>query len=293
MDALLQDLELQPVRPGHDHFAVDHTLRRHGRQHRLHHLGEVAGEGTFVAASELHLGAVPEDDAPEPVPLGLVQKLAHGQLPAQLGQHRGDGGHDRQVHGLTLGALTLRTWTPSWPASPSCSHSRWTSWARSRAGCCTSRAGAAWTASTSPASTRLSVSPAWTTPPTRWRRRRNWPPRCASPTGRGSSTPASSMPSTFWSISISMSSIREKGPSTGYSTSTDGPASCTTLSSRAASCIAPNSTRSPACSNPPSARSSAPYCALASPSSYSTSGSSGPSAPGGPSTGDPCQSGTR
>ena len=84
-----------------------------------------------------------------------------------------------------------------------------------------------------------------------------------------------------------------KGASTGYSTSTDGPASCTTLSSRAASCIAPNSTRSPARSNPPSARSSAPYCALASPSSYSTSGSSGPSAPGGPSTGDPCQSGTR
>ena len=51
---------------------------REVRQHRLDDLGEVAGHRPFVAAADLHLVAVAEDDRPESVPLGLVELVRPG-----------------------------------------------------------------------------------------------------------------------------------------------------------------------------------------------------------------------
>ena len=74
VDALLQRLEVERVAlgVGHDHLAVDHRPLREVGQHRRDDLGEVAGHRLLVAAADLDLVAVPEDDRPEAVPLRLV-----------------------------------------------------------------------------------------------------------------------------------------------------------------------------------------------------------------------------
>ena len=65
----------------------------------LDHLGEVAGQRALVAAAQLHLVAVPEDDAPEAVPLRLVEHaLGGGHLGHGLGQHRLHRRQQGQVH---------------------------------------------------------------------------------------------------------------------------------------------------------------------------------------------------
>ena len=109
VDALLQHLELQrvalPVQ--HHDLAVDHRPLREVGQHRVDQLREVAGHRALVAAADLDLGAVPEDDRAEAVPLGLVQ-LSGGDLRLRLGQHRLHRRHHGQVHPAILPAAPGR-----------------------------------------------------------------------------------------------------------------------------------------------------------------------------------------
>ena len=65
-------LEVQPVAARDDDLAVDDALLRQVRLDRRDDLGEVPGQRALVAAAQLDLVAVPEDDAAEAVPLGLV-----------------------------------------------------------------------------------------------------------------------------------------------------------------------------------------------------------------------------
>ena len=101
MDPLGQGVEVEAGRAGDDDLPVEHaTVGQVGPQ-RVHQLGEVPGQRLLVAAAQHDVVAVPEDDAAEPVPLGLVeQAVALGELPGQLGQHRGDRGDDGERHRL-------------------------------------------------------------------------------------------------------------------------------------------------------------------------------------------------
>ena len=71
MDALQERLEVEAVRRGDDDLAVDDAPCGQLRADRVEELGEVAGEGALVAAAQLDLVAVAEDDAAEAVPFGL------------------------------------------------------------------------------------------------------------------------------------------------------------------------------------------------------------------------------
>ncbi len=98
MDALLESVEVEAVRAGHHHLAVDHGALGKLGSDGVDHLGEVPGEWPFVTATQLDLVAVAEGDATKPVPLGLVEKVAVRNIPHELGQHRGHGWHDGQIH---------------------------------------------------------------------------------------------------------------------------------------------------------------------------------------------------
>ena len=102
VDPLLQHLELEPVADGDEHLAVEHHPLRQLPLDRLDQLGEVARQRLGVAAGQLHLVAVAEHDAPEPVPLRLEdQPVVLGRIGDplhRLGEHRLDGWHHRQVH---------------------------------------------------------------------------------------------------------------------------------------------------------------------------------------------------
>src|SRR5439155_4800339 len=69
---------------------------------RRHEFGKVAGHWPLVAAADLHLVAVAEDDRTEAVPLRLVRGAGRDGL-HRLRQHRRDGRHDRQFHAVILG----------------------------------------------------------------------------------------------------------------------------------------------------------------------------------------------
>ena len=103
VDALLQHLELQRVALPVEHhdLAVDHRALREVGHHRVDDLGEVPGHRPLVAAADLHLVAVAEDDRAEAVPLRLVE-LAGGDIGCRLGQHRLHGRHHGQVHPAIL-----------------------------------------------------------------------------------------------------------------------------------------------------------------------------------------------
>jgi len=106
VDPLAEHVEVElaaapTVVGGHDQLAVEDAARRQLTPDRLHHLGEVAGEGPVVAGAEHHLVARPEDDAAEAVPLGLERQLARGQgveAAQRLGQHGADRRDDGEVH---------------------------------------------------------------------------------------------------------------------------------------------------------------------------------------------------
>ena len=102
VDPLLEHLELQPVTDRHEHLAVEHAPLGQLPLDRLDQLGEVARQRLGVAAGQLHLVAVAEDDAAEPVPLGLEdQPVVLGRIGDALhglGEHRLDGWHHGQVH---------------------------------------------------------------------------------------------------------------------------------------------------------------------------------------------------
>ena len=80
--------------PDDDDLAVEHaTLGQIGQQ-GLDELGEISSEWPLVAAAELDLGAVTEDDAAKTIPFGLVDEpILLGHLPGKLCQHRRDGRH--------------------------------------------------------------------------------------------------------------------------------------------------------------------------------------------------------
>jgi len=92
VDAQEERVEVQAGALDDDHLAVDHAAPGQVRPQRLDQLREVAGHRPFVAAAELDLVAVPEDDRAEAVPLGLVvhpgRDVAH-----RLRQHRADRRH--------------------------------------------------------------------------------------------------------------------------------------------------------------------------------------------------------
>ena len=114
MDPLQQRLEVQPVAARDDDLAVDHALLGQVRLHRGDDLGEVAGQRPLVAAAELDLVAVAEDDAAEAVPLRLVeQPVAGGQLGRGLGQHRLHRREQRQIHAGSQSAVNPRGRPPA------------------------------------------------------------------------------------------------------------------------------------------------------------------------------------
>src|SRR6266542_1896873 len=75
VDALLQRLEVEPLALAHHHLAVDHAARRELGARRLDDLWEVAGHRALVAAAQLDLVAVTEDDGAEAVPSSSVTAL--------------------------------------------------------------------------------------------------------------------------------------------------------------------------------------------------------------------------
>ncbi len=101
MDALQQGVEVETAIVGgrHHDLAVDHAPVGQCRQQWRQQLGEVAGEGSLVAAGQLDRVAVAEDDAAESVPFRfVVPTLADRDLGGGLGQHRRQRWRDRQRH---------------------------------------------------------------------------------------------------------------------------------------------------------------------------------------------------
>ena len=101
MDALLEAVEVEPVTVGvgHDDLAVDDASLGQRVEQLRDQLREVAVERALVAARQLDLVAVTEDDAAEAVPLRLVeQAVSRRDRPRQLRQHRQDRRHHRELH---------------------------------------------------------------------------------------------------------------------------------------------------------------------------------------------------
>ena len=70
------------------------------RAHRRAHLGEVAAEGELLAARNVDVGAVPEADGPEAVPLRLVlPSIPAGEAVDGLRLHGREGRLEREIHG--------------------------------------------------------------------------------------------------------------------------------------------------------------------------------------------------
>ena len=101
MDALLQRLEVQAAVGGDDDLAVEHAPLRELRLERRHEFGEVARHRPLVAAAELDLVAVAEDDRAEAVPLRLVRR-SRRDVGHRLREHRRDGRHHGKLHALIV-----------------------------------------------------------------------------------------------------------------------------------------------------------------------------------------------
>lgn len=83
-----QGFELQTVFPGDHDLAVHHGLVRQLTAKGIDEFGEIARQGTFVAATELELITVTKNYAAKAVPLRFVEIVgAGGELPSQFGQH--------------------------------------------------------------------------------------------------------------------------------------------------------------------------------------------------------------
>src|ERR1022692_228656 len=116
MNPLQQRLEVQLAAVGvrYDDLAVDHAALGQTRQRGADHLGEVAGHRPLIAAADLYLGAVAEDDRPEAIPFRLIAHRPARNRADRLRQHRRDRGHDRKMHGPIL--LPATSSRPRWPA---------------------------------------------------------------------------------------------------------------------------------------------------------------------------------
>src|SRR5437667_10876182 len=98
MQAELERVEIEPVVLGDDDFAVEHAGRGQLRAECFDYLGEVAVERLFIAALDVDLVLVAEDQGAEPVPFGLEDpRAAGGDLVDACGEHREDWRIDGQV----------------------------------------------------------------------------------------------------------------------------------------------------------------------------------------------------
>ena len=108
MDALQEGVEVQAGGGGDHHLAVEDAPLRQLRPQRVEQLREVPGKGPLVAAAQLHLVTVTEQDATKTVPLRLEEHAGPSrrggrrQLPDELGQHGGHRRHDGEVHARSL-----------------------------------------------------------------------------------------------------------------------------------------------------------------------------------------------
>ena len=99
VQALLQGVEVEPVRGGDHDLAVHHAVLGQAVQQRLAKLREVAVERPGVAALDVEVGAAPtEHDGAEAVPLGLEEEVARFRKGlGQRGEHGLDRGGDGEV----------------------------------------------------------------------------------------------------------------------------------------------------------------------------------------------------
>ena len=84
----------------------------------LHQLREISGHGFLVAAADLHLIPVAENDGPEAVPLWFVAQVAVRHTADGFGEHGRNGRHHGKVHSAhscpaTAAAKGLRRQKPS------------------------------------------------------------------------------------------------------------------------------------------------------------------------------------
>ena len=94
-----EGVEVEAAGSSDDDLAIDHGPLGEGRPKRRLELGEVAVQGSQVAALHEELVAIPEDDGPEAVPLGLVGPAGPvGQRRLGLRQHRRERRREREAH---------------------------------------------------------------------------------------------------------------------------------------------------------------------------------------------------
>src|SRR5207248_4937020 len=110
VDAEQERLEIEAARAGDDDLGVEDAAGGNLASERLAELREVAGERPLLAALQVWLAAVPEDEAAEAVPFRLVEPvLAGGNVLGQLRQH---GVERRTDH-----RGTLASWNRAQPSS--------------------------------------------------------------------------------------------------------------------------------------------------------------------------------
>ena len=98
MDPKQQRFEGERAVLGDDDLAVEDAPIGQRRPQRVGELREVAVQRLEVAGLRVHLIAVPEDEGPEAVPLGLEQPAVVGRQGVHgLGQHRLERRLERQV----------------------------------------------------------------------------------------------------------------------------------------------------------------------------------------------------
>jgi hypothetical protein len=97
MEAGEERAEVEPVSCRHDKLAVEDEAVFGHLGEILDELGKVAREGTIVAASQVDIAAVPENEAAKPVPLGLIESIG-GQLAREPSEHRLHRRHDGKLH---------------------------------------------------------------------------------------------------------------------------------------------------------------------------------------------------
>src|SRR5436190_10791304 len=95
----LQSVEVETVRRRDHQLAVEHDLGRQLFEQRFTELREVAHERLLIPALEIEVVAVAEQDAPEAVPLRLVQQIGcRRHVSRQLREHRLERRSNGQGH---------------------------------------------------------------------------------------------------------------------------------------------------------------------------------------------------
>src|SRR5262249_13588836 len=100
----------------HHDLPVDHAPLRQLPDDLADKLGKVPRHRALVAAADLHLVTVAEDDGPEPVPFRLVAVAAVGYRLDRLGEHRRDRRADPKPHRRILPASN--PWSSSRTPTP-------------------------------------------------------------------------------------------------------------------------------------------------------------------------------